>query len=64
MTKFEERPDEDGARAEVMQRFVATLIVTTLMAALTAYVLGLAVLAPERAAASRSAVAQTSHVRL
>ena len=48
-----------------MLRFVTTLVVTTLMAAVTTYVLSYAVLAPERMrAAQHGAAAVLQHTRI
>ncbi len=65
MTGVEEHADDVGrVGADVMLRFVTTLIVTTLMVALTAYVLSYAVLAPGRAGLSHGAATGTVHARL
>ena len=49
--------------SDTMLKFVMTLIVTTLMAAVTAYVLCYAVLAPERMGSGRGAAPTVQHVR-
>ncbi len=55
--------DRDAAdRAESMRRFLLTLFVATVMTAVTAYVLCLAIYAPERTASSRGALA-VQHAR-
>ncbi len=58
MSRFEERAaDVDDASSERLFKFVLTLIVATLIVAVTAYVLGSAVLEPRvNGAAHRSAV--------
>jgi len=58
MSRIEERADVDGDRAEVKFRFVATLIVATVMAALTALVLSYPVLAPDRTGPHGAAAVQ------
>ncbi len=64
MTSVEDRADEtERADGDAMLRFVMTLIVATLMVAVTAYVLSYAVLAPERAGATHAAAA-IQHQRL
>ncbi len=63
MTGLEERIDgAASAGSETTLRFVLTLIVTTLMVAMTAYVLSYAVLAPG-ATAARGAAASMQHAR-
>ncbi len=65
MSRLEPRVDDDQRlRADVMFRFVTTLVVATLMVALTAYVLSFAVLGTGRPGPSHSAAAQTMHARL
>jgi hypothetical protein len=64
MTGAEERMDDVGrAGSEITVRFVMTLIVTTLMVAITAYVLSYAVLAAGSAGPTHGATAATQHVR-
>ena len=62
MSKVEEHVVE-RPNPEVMFRFVATLIVTTLMVAVTAFALSYAVLAPERMGAAHGAAPSMQHAR-
>jgi hypothetical protein len=64
MTRSDQRADDvAGAGADQTFRFVATLIVATMMAAMTAYVLSYAVLAPERTGSAHGAAALGQHMR-
>jgi hypothetical protein len=64
MIRFETHEDGDGRNgAERTRRFVTTLIVATLMTATTAYVLGYAVIAPERVGSTHGANAAAQHAR-
>ena len=60
MSSVEEHSDVDEG-SDDMLRFVMTLIVATLIAAVTFYVLSYAVLTPERAASTHAAI---QHERL
>ena len=62
MRRSGERAD-DGAGRDQTFRFVATLIVTTIMVAMTAYVLSYAVLAPERTGSVHGPAAQAERMR-
>jgi hypothetical protein len=62
MTRTDERADDGEAREQTF-RFVTTLIVATVMVAMTAYVLGYAVFAPERMGAPHGAATLTAHMR-
>ncbi len=55
--------DVSPAGSESRLRFVATLIVTTVMVAVTAYVLSYAVLAPGTMGPAHGAAAATQHTR-
>ena len=63
MTGTQDRMDVGRGGAETTLRFVITLIVTTLMVAITAYVLSYAVLAPGSTASTHGATAAAQHVR-
>jgi hypothetical protein len=64
MTGIEEHAGSvKRANPETMFRFVMTLIVTTLMVAVTAYVLSYAILAPERLGAAHSPAPSMQRVR-
>ena len=64
MTGIEQHADSvKRARSETMFRFVMTLIVTTLMVAVTACVLSYAVLAPERLGSAHNAAPAMQRVR-
>lgn len=65
MSRGELRVDDDRRlHADVMFRFVSTLVVATFMVALTAYVLSFAVLGTGRPGPTHSAATQTMHARL
>ena len=51
--------DVDVVESETMLRFVMTVIVSTLMVAVTAWVLSYAVLAPERLGSTHAAIHTT-----
>jgi hypothetical protein len=55
--------DADAEGLETRRRFVATLIVTTVMVAVTAYVLSYAVLPPGTMGPAHGAAAATQHTR-
>ena len=61
MRTYERADHSEGA--DQTFRFVATLIVTTVMVAMTAYVLSYAVLAPERAGSTHGAASLAPHMR-
>jgi hypothetical protein len=63
MTGLRDRMDAGREGTETTLRFVMTLIVATLMVAVTAYVLSFAVLAPGSAGPTHGATAATQHVR-
>ncbi len=62
MTRTDQRADDGEAREQTF-RFVTTLIVATMMVAMTAYVLSYAVLAPERTGAAHGAASLSAHMR-
>ncbi len=61
MRPYERADNSEGA--DQTFRFVATLIVTTVMVAMTAYVLSYAVLAPERTGSAHGAASLAPHMR-
>ncbi len=64
MIRLEDHADAvERAGGEKTRRFVMTVIVATLMAATTAYVLGYAVTAPERVGSTHGASAAAQHAR-
>jgi hypothetical protein len=63
MTVEEHADSVQHASSETTFRFVMTLIVTTLMAAVTACVLGYAVLAPERTGSAHNPGPAMQHAR-
>lgn len=64
MTRVEEPEVVASELSDAMLRFVMTLIVTTAMVAVTAYVLSSALLAPVRTAGTHNASAAVQHMRL
>ncbi len=64
MTRRDERADDgEGAGADQTFRFVATLVVATMMVAITAYVLSYAVLAPQRTGSAHGPAIMAEHMR-
>jgi hypothetical protein len=63
MTVEEHADSVPRASSETTFRFVMTLIVTTLMAVVTAYVLGYAMLAPERMGSTHNPAPTVQHAR-
>lgn len=62
MTRVQyEAEDAEGGESDTMLRFVVTLIVSTLMVAVTAWVLSYAVFAPERVGSAHGGAAAVQH---
>ncbi|RBP05661.1 hypothetical protein DFR50_13424 [Roseiarcus fermentans] len=55
--------DGEDRRSETMVRFVATVIVSTMMAAITAWALSYAMLTPERVGATHGAAGSLQRAR-